>query len=128
MVKTGDIAKAGTDSKIKLSMGDLRGKSIQVPDLEKWGIMGLEYDYYERGNLDLFVGREKCIGPQICRMKLESDAKGESPGWFVEYIEVVTVKPESGCKQVKFPVNKWLGVEGVKELNVVLEECMDYVA
>lgn len=127
LVKTADRAKAGTDSKIKITVGDSNGKSFQVADLEKWGIMGADYDYYEQGNLDLFIGKENCIGPQICRLKLESDAKGESPGWFVEYVEVVTVNPETSCKQANFPVNKWLGVEGLKELNVVLEECIDYV-
>lgn len=128
LVKTGDRAKAGTDSKIKLTVGNFYGKSYHIPDLEKWGIMGKDYDYYERGNLDLFSGRETCIKHPVCRLKLESDAKGESPGWFVEFVEVATVQPEKSCRQVRFPINKWLGVEGNKELNVVLEECKDYVA
>lgn len=128
MVKTADQPRAGTDSKIKLTIGDYRGQYIHITDLEKWGLMGKDYDYYERANLDIFGGREKCLRPPICRLKIESDAKGESPGWLIEYFEITYVRPERGCKQVKFPVNKWLGAQGVKELTVLLEDCMDYVA
>ena len=73
-VKTGSIFKGGTDSIIRLSMYN--------GNLETWGgIMGRGYDYFERGNMDIFSGRAPCLGGPVCDMHLASDGSGSHHAW-----------------------------------------------
>lgn len=127
-VKTGDRLKAGTDSKIGLILSDSGLRSIDIPDLTKWGLMDSHRDYFERGNLDIFSGRETCLEPPICNLKLVSDGAGAHPGWYVEYIEVAISRPDGPCTQITFPVNKWLGsLSHPTEVTVLLEGCRKYI-
>ncbi|KAK9292093.1 hypothetical protein L1049_020049 [Liquidambar formosana] len=50
------MIRAGTDSKIGITLGDAAGRSVWVPNLESWGLMGPKHDSYERDNLDIFRG------------------------------------------------------------------------
>ncbi|MCD9638437.1 hypothetical protein HAX54_022432 [Datura stramonium] len=60
-----DRSQSGTDSKISATLGDVSGKSVWIPDLEKWGLMGPDYNYYERGNVDIFTGKGRCLNTNL---------------------------------------------------------------
>ncbi|XP_058104397.1 PLAT domain-containing protein 3-like [Magnolia sinica] len=123
-VKTGSVIKGGTDSRISLSLGDSRGKELKVRDLEDWGLMGPTYDYYERGNLDIFSGRGPCLSWPICRLNLTSDGSGDHHGWFCEYVEVTATGPHKSCSQTIFYVRQWLATDAPPyELTAVLDGC-----
>ena len=72
-VKTGSILKGGTDSKISVKLGDSRGQSVEISDLESWGLMKQGHDYFERDNIDIFSGRGVCLESPVCRLNLTSD-------------------------------------------------------
>ncbi|KAF5190583.1 Plat domain-containing protein [Thalictrum thalictroides] len=81
-IRTGSIFKAGTDSIMSLTLLDSYGKSIAIPNLETWGgLMGPDYNYFERGNLDIFSGRGKCLDTPVCAMNITSDGTGPHHGW-----------------------------------------------
>ncbi|KAF3433171.1 hypothetical protein FNV43_RR24273 [Rhamnella rubrinervis] len=126
-VKTGSIIKAGTDSKISLTIGDASGGSVWVPDLEKWGLMGESYNYFERGNLDLFTGIGPCIGSPICRLNLTSDGSGHHSGWYCDYIEVTSTGPHAACSQTVFYVDQWLAVDAPPyKLTAIRDGCQNF--
>lgn len=107
-VKTGSIIKAGTDAQIGVTLGDASGRSVWVPNLKPWGLMGPTHDYFERSNLDIFSGRGPCIGSPICRLNLTSDGAGAHHGWFCDYVEVTSTGPHKHCSQTIFYVDQWL--------------------
>ncbi|KAL9412016.1 hypothetical protein AB3S75_045594 [Citrus x aurantiifolia] len=107
-VKTGSGIKSGTDSKISIALGDAVGRSVWVPDLKSWGLMGPHHDYYERGNVDVFSGRGPCIGSPICNLNVSSDGSGMFPSWYCEYVEVTSTGPHRSCDQSAFYVDQWL--------------------
>ncbi|XVF08512.1 hypothetical protein REPUB_Repub07fG0009400 [Reevesia pubescens] len=123
-VKTGNIKNAGTDSRIGLSLGDSQCNSISVSNLETWGLMPSDYDYFERGNLDAFSGGGICIVPPICSLHLTSDDSGNKPGWFVNYVEIFATGPNKLCTTARFYIDRWLAVdEQPYELYVNIDEC-----
>nr|XP_048326602.1 PLAT domain-containing protein 3-like [Ziziphus jujuba var. spinosa] len=123
-VKTGSIIRAGTDSKISLTIGDPSGGSVWVPDLESWGLMGSTYNYFERGNLDIFTGRGPCVGAPLCRLNLTSDGTGPHSGWYCDYIEVTSTGPHTACSQTVFYVDQWLAVDAPPyKLTAILDGC-----
>lgn len=123
-VKTGTGFKAGTDSKIALTLGDGSGRSAWVPDLEQWGIMGPSHDYYERGHIDAFSGRGPCIGIPICRLNLTSDGSGHRHGWYCDSVEVTSTGPRRACSQTIFCVDRWLATDAPPyDLTAVLDGC-----
>ncbi|KAM4122916.1 hypothetical protein ACB094_01G119800 [Castanea mollissima] len=123
-VKTGSVIKAGTDSKISLTLGDPSGRSVSVPNLESWGLMGTKHDYFERGNVDAFSGRGPCIGASVCRLNLTSDGSGSHSGWFCDYVEVTSSGPHKACSQSIFYVDRWLANDAPPyKLSVVLDGC-----
>ncbi|CAL9753165.1 unnamed protein product [Musa acuminata subsp. burmannicoides] len=109
-IRTGSIWKAGTDSVISLALAGSDGVGVLIEDLESWGgLMGANYDYYERGNLDIFSGRGPCITSwPPCWMNLTSDGSGPHHGWYCNYVEVTTTGPHMGCSQQQFTVEQWL--------------------
>lgn len=109
-VKTGSGIKSGTDSKISIALGDAVGRSVWVPDLKSWGLMGPHHDYYERGNVDVFSGRGPCIGSPICNLNVSSDGSGMFPSWYCEYVEVTSTGPHRSCDQSAFYVDQWLSL------------------
>ncbi|KAI3918730.1 hypothetical protein MKX01_042050 [Papaver californicum] len=108
-VKTGSTIKAGTDSKISVIIGDAKGRSVNIQNLEAWGgTMGPNYDYFEWGNLDVFTGRGPCIDRPVCSMNVTSDGSGLHHGWYCDYIEVTSTGPHKRCSQSIFHVEQWL--------------------
>ncbi|KAL3834652.1 hypothetical protein ACJIZ3_009388 [Penstemon smallii] len=123
-VQTGSFIKAGTDSNISISLGNANGKSVSIPNLKDWGLMGHKHDYYERGNLDIFTGRGPCITTPICSLNVTSDGSGAHHGWFCEYIEVTSTGPHKGCSQSIFYVDQWLATDAPPyQLSAVIDGC-----
>jgi hypothetical protein len=111
-VRTGSILKAGTDSNITLTLYDSNGYGILIRNLEAWGgLMGADYDYFERGNLDIFSGKGPCLTAPVCEMNLTSDGTGSGHGWYVNYVEVTTTGVHMGCNQQLFTVEDWLALD-----------------
>ncbi|KAL9229728.1 hypothetical protein vseg_005164 [Gypsophila vaccaria] len=111
-VKTGSIIKAGTDSKINLELWNKYGDGVRITDIEQWGgLMGPNYDYFERSNLDVFSGRGPCLSGPVCAIKVVSDGSGPHHGWYLDYVEITTTGPHKGCAQQKFEVYQWLATD-----------------
>ncbi|KAK1303938.1 hypothetical protein QJS10_CPB11g00314 [Acorus calamus] len=111
-VRTGSVIKGGTDSKIRLSMGDAKGRQIQIWDLETLGLMEAGHDYYERGNLDIFSGRGPCLlDTPLCSLNVTSDGSGSRHGWYCEYVEVTSTGPRLPCSKTLFHVRQWLATD-----------------
>uniref|UniRef100_A0A5B6ZX81 PLAT domain-containing protein n=1 Tax=Davidia involucrata TaxID=16924 RepID=A0A5B6ZX81_DAVIN len=111
-VRTGSILKGGTDSIISLTLYDVNGWGIRIPNLEAWGgLMGSGYNYFERGNLDIFSGRGPCLTGPICAMNLTSDGSGSHHGWYCNYVEVTSTGAHIPCAQQLFTVEQWLALD-----------------
>ncbi|KAL5216594.1 hypothetical protein ABZP36_007995 [Zizania latifolia] len=111
-VRTGSIWKGGTDSVIGVTLLGADGSGVRIRDLERWGgLMGSGYDYYERGNLDIFSGRGPCMSQAPCRMNLTSDGTGPHHGWYCNYLEATVTGPHLGCAQQLFTVEQWLATD-----------------
>ncbi|KAJ8772349.1 hypothetical protein K2173_027526 [Erythroxylum novogranatense] len=123
-VRTGSVFKGGTDSTISATIGDSYGRSVWIPDLKLWGLMGPKHNYFERGNLDIFSGRGPCIGAPICRLNLTSDGSGSHHGWYCNYVEVTSTGPHTECSQTIFQVEQWLATDVPPyRLAAVLDGC-----
>jgi len=111
-VRTGSIIKGGTDSNITLTLYDANGYGIRIRNLEAWGgLMGPGYNYFERGNLDIFSGRGPCLTAPVCGMNLTSDGSGAHHGWYCNYVEVTTTGVHTACAQQLFTVEEWLATD-----------------
>lgn len=124
-VRTGSIIKGGTDSIISLTLYDSDGWGVRVNNLETWGgLMGEGYDYFERGNLDIFSGKGPCLDGPVCKMNLTSDGTGSGHGWYCNYVEVTTTGAHIPCAQKKFTVDEWLATDrSPYELTVIRDSC-----
>ncbi|KAL8143238.1 hypothetical protein V2J09_016270 [Rumex salicifolius] len=124
-VRTGSIIKGGTDSKIGVELYDEFGGTAEILDLEAWGgLMGSGYDYFERGNLDIFSGRGRCLGGSVCAIRLSSDGSGPHAGWYCNYVELTSTGPHTQCSQQQFTVEQWLAVDAPPyELAAVRNYC-----
>ncbi|CAI9753154.1 unnamed protein product [Fraxinus pennsylvanica] len=124
-IRTGSIIRAGTDSIISLTLYDAYGYGIRINNIESWGgLMGLDYNYFERGNLDIFSGRGPCLTGPICSMNLTSDGSGPHHGWYVNYVEVTTTGVHKSCTQVNFTVEQWLATDrSPHELTAIRDYC-----
>ncbi|KAF9610354.1 hypothetical protein IFM89_022024 [Coptis chinensis] len=124
-IRTGSIWKAGTDSIISLSLSDSSGNSINITNIETWGgLMGPDYNYFERGNLDIFSGRGKCLDAPVCALNLTSDGSGAHHGWYVNYVEVTSTGAHIPCAQQLFTVEQWLGTDvSPYELTAIRNAC-----
>ncbi|KAK8941759.1 hypothetical protein KSP40_PGU019651 [Platanthera guangdongensis] len=111
-IRTGNIWKGGTDSKISLSLAGSDGLGVQITNLEEWGgLMGDGYNYFERGNLDIFSGRAPCLSSPPCWLNLTSDGTGPHHGWYCNYVEVTATGPHLGCFQRQFTIEQWLATD-----------------
>ncbi|XP_068651436.1 PLAT domain-containing protein 1-like [Aristolochia californica] len=123
-LRTGQIFKAGTNSKISATFGNAERGVVAVPDLRTWGLMGPDYDYYERGHRDIFSGRGPCVKGPLCWLNLTSDGSGDHPSWFCDYLEVTATGPHRGCSQGIFYVNQWLSNDAPPfQLTALLDGC-----
>ncbi|KAL3630201.1 PLAT domain-containing protein 1 [Castilleja foliolosa] len=124
-VRTGSIIKGGTDSIISLTLYDADGYGIRINNLETWGgLMGPDYNYFERGNLDIFSGRGPCLTGPVCSMNLTSDGSGSGHGWYCNYVEVTTTGVHEQCAQKQFTVEQWLATDtSPYELTAIRNYC-----
>ncbi|KAK7258225.1 hypothetical protein RIF29_32778 [Crotalaria pallida] len=123
-VKTGSIINGGTDSKISVTLGDSTGRTVWIPNIRRWGLMGSTHDYFERGNLDAFTGRGPCIGTPICTLNLISDGSGDHHGWYCDSVEVTSIGLHRRCSQSTFFVDQWLALDAPPyQLSAVLDHC-----
>ncbi|KAI3451140.1 hypothetical protein Pfo_007805 [Paulownia fortunei] len=110
-VQTGSIKRAGTHSVISLSLVDDSGAQLVIPNLEDWGLMGLGYNYFETGNLDIFGGKGQCLNGPVCGLNLTSDGSGPYHGWYCNYVEVTTIGIQKQCSPQHFTVEQWLATD-----------------
>lgn len=121
LVTTGDIEDAGTDARVSLSVSTANGKKLVIESLKPWGQKG--HNNFEKGHTDTFKGRGTCLPSKPCRMFLESDGKGNKPGWFVEKVTFSQIEPNLSQKKT-FNVNRWLARdESPGTLFVVVDDC-----
>lgn len=120
-VKTGDVAGAGTDSKISVSLFNNKLETITVSDLEKWAI-DPSRNHFERNNLDMFLGEAQCLTSPVCGLVLKSDNTGYKSGWFVSYLDVTTYSVPQ--ESIHFNVDQWLATsEYPYELTTIRNLC-----
>lgn len=112
-VQTGNTEAATTHARVSLELRDKYVNRLNITNLQSWGLMGKHhyYDYFRRGNLDVFSVKGKCFNGPFCSMTLSHDNTGVSPSWHVDYVEVTSVAPNRHCRKIKFPVNAWLSVD-----------------
>ncbi|XP_043697632.1 PLAT domain-containing protein 3-like [Telopea speciosissima] len=124
-VRTGSIFKGGTDSIISLTLYDTDGNFVEIPNMETWGgLMGDDHDYFERGNLDIFSGRAKCLETPVCAMNLTSDGSGPHHGWYCNYVEVTSTGAHVSCAQKLFTVEQWIARDAPPyELTAIRNYC-----
>ncbi|KAH6799467.1 Lipase/lipooxygenase [Perilla frutescens var. frutescens] len=124
-VRTSTIIKGGTDSIIATTFYDAQGYGIRINNIEAWGgLMGPGYDYFERGNLDIFSGRGPCLKGPVCKMNLTSDGSGSGHGWYCNYVEVTVTGVHEQCSQQDFEVEQWLATDAPPyELTAVRDLC-----
>ncbi|KAE8715784.1 protein SCO1-like protein 2 [Hibiscus syriacus] len=86
-IRTGTIIKGGTDSVTSLTLYDAGGQYVNISSLEAWGgLIGEGYNYFERGNLDIFSGRGRCMNAPVCDrhpypLYIRSSCSRWSNGW-----------------------------------------------
>lgn len=108
-IRTGSIPKGGTDLIISATFSNIYNETVHMDVLETWGgLMELGYNYFERGNLDIFSGRGKCLSSPICAFNLTSDGSNPHHGWYVNYVEVTSTGVHTACSQMQFTVEQWL--------------------
>ncbi|CAL1380353.1 unnamed protein product [Linum trigynum] len=124
-IRTGSIFKGGTDSVIGAWLYDTSGYYLKISDLQSWGgLMGPGYNYYERGNLDIFSGRAPCLTAPICALNLTSDGSGDHHGWYCNYVETTVTGVHATCSQQTFTVEQWLATDtSPYELSAVRNFC-----
>ncbi|KAF2284064.1 hypothetical protein GH714_018722 [Hevea brasiliensis] len=124
-IRTGSIIKGGTDSIISVTLYDVYGEYVGIRNLESWGgLMGPDYNYFERGNLDIFSGRGPCLNAPVCALNLTSDGSGPHHGWYCNYVEVTTTGVHTPCSQQQFTVEQWLAIDTAPyELTTIRNHC-----
>lgn len=86
--------------------------------------MGVGYNYFERGNLDIFSGKGPCLTGPVCEMNVTSDGTGSHHGWYCNYVEVTTTGAHIPCAQQTFTVEQWLATDtSPYELTAVRNYC-----
>ncbi|PWA52987.1 root storage protein [Artemisia annua] len=105
-VKTGTADSAGTDATISLILNDAYGSEVNIPNLDRYGEMDPGHNYFENGNIDKFSITTSCMKSPVCSITLSSDNSGGKPGWYVDYVQVVTSKGAVG--DITFEFYGWL--------------------
>ncbi|NXA74779.1 LOXH1 protein, partial [Thryothorus ludovicianus] len=99
-VKTGDKKNAGTDANVFIilygSKDDTGIVSLKASKINK--------NKFERGKVDEFTVESVDIG-DLKKIKIGHDNKGNSTGWFLEWVEIDA--PSLG-QCLKFPCGRWL--------------------
>uniref|UniRef100_A0A8C3PSX0 Lipoxygenase homology domains 1 n=1 Tax=Calidris pygmaea TaxID=425635 RepID=A0A8C3PSX0_9CHAR len=99
-VKTGDKKNAGTDANVFITLygskDDTGVVSLKASKINK--------NKFERGKVDEFTVESVDIG-DLKKIKIGHDNKGNSTGWFLEWVEIDA--PSLG-QCLKFPCGRWL--------------------
>ncbi|NXA96195.1 LOXH1 protein, partial [Melanocharis versteri] len=99
-VKTGDKKNAGTDANVFITLygskDDTGIVSLKASKINK--------NKFERGKVDEFTVESVDIG-DLKKIKIGHDNKGNSTGWFLEWVEIDA--PSLGLC-LKFPCGRWL--------------------
>ncbi|KAM9262068.1 lipoxygenase homology domain-containing protein 1 [Morus bassanus] len=99
-VKTGDKKNAGTDANVFITLygskDDTGIVSLKASKINK--------NKFERGKVDEFTVESVDIG-NLKKIKIGHDNKGNSTGWFLEWVEIDA--PSLG-QCLKFPCGRWL--------------------
>ncbi|KFQ27750.1 Lipoxygenase homology domain-containing protein 1, partial [Merops nubicus] len=99
-VKTGDKKNAGTDANVFITLygskDDTGIVSLKASKINK--------NKFERGKVDEFTVESVDIG-DLKKIKIGHDNKGNSTGWFLEWVEINA--PSLG-RCLKFPCGRWL--------------------
>ncbi|WOG82275.1 hypothetical protein DCAR_0101438 [Daucus carota subsp. sativus] len=124
-VRTGSVIKGGTDSIMTLTLYDAEGYGVRINNLEAWGgLMGPDYNYFERGNLDIFSGKGPCLPGPACKLNITSDGTGSGHGWYCNYIEVTTTGAHIPCAQQLFTIEQWIALDrSPYELTAIRDNC-----
>ncbi|KAJ8769591.1 hypothetical protein K2173_005194 [Erythroxylum novogranatense] len=125
-IRTGSIFKGGTDSIISVTLYD-KNYGVRISNIEAWGgLMGPNYNYFERGNLDIFSGKGPCLQGPVCALNLTSDGSGSHHGWYCNYVEVTTTGVHGKCAQQYFEIEQWLALDTAPyDLTAVRNSCFD---
>ncbi|KAH7286980.1 hypothetical protein KP509_32G031400, partial [Ceratopteris richardii] len=109
-IKTSTRISVGMNSVINATLIDSSGSSVLINDIVSWGgLMGDGYDYFERGNIDIFSGVAECTSSgTICAFNVTSDGSGSHPGWYVKYVDVTITGAGIGCANVQFDIDQWI--------------------
>ncbi|PWA69347.1 root storage protein [Artemisia annua] len=102
----GTADSAGTDATISLILNDAYGSEVNIPNLDRYGEMDPGHNYFENGNIDKFSITTSCMKSPVCSITLSSDNSGGKPGWYVDYVQVVTSKGAVG--DITFEFYGWL--------------------
>ncbi|KAL3678377.1 hypothetical protein R1sor_021333 [Riccia sorocarpa] len=129
-IKTGFLPKSGTDAQISTRFFDVSGASTTLSNLTTWTapLMGENYNYFERNNVDTFTGLGECVKSAICGLELSSDGSGAHHGWYSDYVEVAVTSsvPGLSCNSHRFTVNQWLAKDVYPyQLSHIVDDC-DY--
>ncbi|XP_066353369.1 PLAT domain-containing protein 3-like [Miscanthus floridulus] len=112
VVKTAAVEGAGTDARISLKLSSADGRSVlEVGDLESWGWLGADYDYFEPGDLDIFGRRHECLATMPCRMLLVSDGSSDKPDWYPNMVEIIQITTDLSVTVRKFFLHQWLAAD-----------------
>lgn len=129
-IRTGSIWRGGTHSNISAIFYDREGYGLLIRNIVLWGgQMGQDYDYFERGSLDIFSGKAPCLPGPVCALNLTSDGTGSGHGWYVNYLELTTTGVHEKCAQQLFTVEQWLATDASPyKLWAYVDECGSSVA
>ncbi|CAF0790077.1 unnamed protein product [Brachionus calyciflorus] len=115
LVKTGDLANAGTDSKVTLTIYGKNGNTDEI--VLDGNNSNLGKDLFERNSTDEFSVEAEDLG-KITHIKIGTDGSKLASSW---YLESITVKSPSETQN--WEVNKWLADEDLSvELKAKIEE------
>ncbi|KAL6458734.1 hypothetical protein MHYP_G00322060 [Metynnis hypsauchen] len=98
IVITGDVKGAGTDANVSITIYGVNGDSGKRALKQKFR------NLFERGRTDRFVLEMLDLG-DLLRVKVEHDNSSQSPGWFLECVEITNT---ANWVTTIFVCGKWL--------------------
>ncbi|KAL7828480.1 hypothetical protein SRHO_G00321140 [Serrasalmus rhombeus] len=98
IVITGDVKGAGTDANVSITIYGVNGDSGKHALKQKFR------NLFERGRTDRFVLEMLDLG-DLLRVKVEHDNSSQSPGWFLECVEITNT---ANWVTTIFVCGKWL--------------------
>lgn len=97
-IYTADVAHAGTDANVFITLYGANGDTGQRPLTKKF------VNLFERGRMDDFKIEALDLG-QLTRLRIEHDNKGFGAGWMLEKVDVTNLGSQ---EKVSFPCTQWL--------------------